>query len=162
MVSIVSFADRIVSLIAQVQRQYYRLVIVVGPVASGKTRVLQLVSDRTGAPILNANLEVARELLPMTGRQRSVRLPKVMEQIVTAATTAGSLVLLDNTEILFDTALTQDPLRLLQSLSRERTIVSTWGGRVEGRYIVYADPDHPEYRRYPIRDFEVVELEASQ
>jgi len=162
MVSIASFADRIVSLIAEVQRQYYRLLIVAGPVGSGKTRALQLVSDRTGAPILNVNLEVARALLPMTERQRSVRLPRVMEQIVTSATTAGNLVLLDNTEILFDTALKQDPLRLLQRLSRNRTIVSTWGGRVEGREIVHADPDHPEYRRYPIGDFEVVELQAGQ
>ena len=57
--------------------------------------------------------------------------------------------LVDNTEILFDLALQQDPLRLLQHASRNRTIVASWNGTVDDRYLSYADPGHPEHRRYP-------------
>ena len=56
---------------------------------------------------------------------------------------------MDNTEILFDLALQQDPLRLLQHASRNRTIVTSWNGTVDDRYLNYADSGHPEYRRYP-------------
>ena len=58
------------------------------------------------------------------------------------------LVLLDNIEILFDAALKQDPLRLLQGVSRNRTIVAAWNGTLENRYLTYASPEHPEHRRY--------------
>jgi hypothetical protein len=44
-----------------------------------------------------------------------------------AAAQAG-LVLLDNIELLFDVHLKQDPLRLLQGLSRNKTVVATWNG----------------------------------
>ncbi|MEN6474686.1 MAG: BREX-3 system P-loop-containing protein BrxF, partial [Syntrophaceae bacterium] len=45
------------------------------------------------------------------------------------------VVLLDNIEILFDVSLKQDPLRLLQGLSRNTTLVAAWSGeiRAEGQ-----------------------------
>ena len=45
--------------------------------------------------------------------------------------------------------LAQDPLRLLQSLSRNRTIVAAWPGIFDGASLTYAEPGHPEARRYP-------------
>ncbi len=67
-----------------------------------------------------------------------------------------SLILLDNIEILFDVAFKQDPLRLLQRLSRNRTVVASWNGTVDDGYLVYATPEHPEYRRYPARELVLV------
>ncbi|MCH7944758.1 MAG: BREX-3 system P-loop-containing protein BrxF [Armatimonadetes bacterium] len=64
--------------------------------------------------------------------------------------------LLDNIEILFDVTLEQDPLRLLEGVSRNRTIVAAWNGTLENGYLSYATPDHPEYRRYPRRELVVV------
>jgi len=48
---------------------------------------------------------------------------------------AADVVLLDNVEVLFDVSLKQDPLRLLQGLSRNKTVVAAWSGeiRTEGR-----------------------------
>jgi hypothetical protein len=62
------------------------------------------------------------------------------------------VVLLDNTEVLFDPELRQDPLRLLQSLARRRVVVASWAGGLDGADLVYAEPGHPEYRRYPRPD----------
>jgi len=80
-----------------------------------------------------------------------------------AATLAAqaALVLLDNIEILFDVHLKQDPLRLLQGLSRNRTVVAAWNGSIVDGHMTYAVPDHPEYRRYPIRDFLVASPEVT-
>lgn len=158
MTSDIPSIESLLSLIAKVKSRYYRLIILTGPVGSGKTKVLRLVSEKTGAPIVNVNLEVSRNLLSMTERQRSVCISRVVEQLVEAA--GNDVVLLDNIEILFDRSLELNPLELLKKLSRNRTIVSTWGGRAEGRELVYADSGHREYRRYPIEDFEVVEIET--
>jgi hypothetical protein len=69
-------------------------------------------------------------------------------------------------------------------LSRNKTIVAAWNGEIRTesrglrtesssdidlalstqsstRYLTYAVPDHPEYRRYPIRDFLVASPEVT-
>lgn len=61
---------------------------------------------------------------------------------------AGEVVLLDNIEMLFQPDLHQDPLRLLQAISRNRTVVATWRGAHVGKSLTYAVPYHPEFRRF--------------
>ena len=150
--------DRLIQSIENAVKQYYRLVLLVAPQKSGKTRALQEVHDRTAAPLINVNLELTRQLLDLTERQRALQLPRLLAEIVGAS--AADVVLLDNVEVLFDVSLKQDPLRLLQGLSRNKTVVAAWSGSIDGEHIVYATPDHPEYKRYPIRDFLVVNPEA--
>jgi hypothetical protein len=60
----------------------------------------------------------------------------------------SDVVLLDNIELLFAEELAQDPLRLLQSLSRNRAIVAAWPGGFDGACLTYAEHGHPEARRY--------------
>jgi len=151
--------DQIVRKLEQVTEQYYRLVLVVAPAGGGKTSALQDVSERTGAPLINVNLELSRRMLNLTKRQRALQLPKLLSDIVMEA--GSDVVLLDNIEILFDVSLKQDPLRLLQKLSRNKTVVAAWNGSIVDGYLTYAVPGHPEYRRYRIRDFLVVNLEVT-
>ena len=72
----------------------------------------------------------------------------------------SGVVLLDNIEILFDAALRQHPLRLLQDLSRSRTVAAAWNGSVEGNHVRHAAAGHPEYRRYPLDGVRAVRAEA--
>jgi hypothetical protein len=60
------------------------------------------------------------------------------------------VILLDNVELLFDVSLQIHPLRCLQTLARQRPIVTAWNGTVTNGLLTYAAPDHPEYRRYPL------------
>lgn len=124
---------------------YYRLVLVVGESGSGKSGVLREISENLGTIVVNVNLALSGKLLELTARQRSLRLPGILCQMVEQE---GNLVVLDNLEILFDQALLQDPLRLLQSISRNRTIVASWNGTVNGGRLEYAEAGHPEYRTY--------------
>lgn len=153
-------ADQIRREINEVRSLYYRLILIVGPTKSGKTSALQEVSELTSAPLVNVNLELSRRMLDLTERQRALQLQleRILGEIVGEAT--GELILLDNIEILFDVRLKQDPLRLLQGLSRKKTVVAAWNGSIVDGQITYAVPDHPEYRRYPIRDFLVVSPEV--
>lgn len=151
-------ADRVIRRIGQAAELYHRLVMLVAPAGAGKTAALQDVHKRTAAPLVNVNLELSRRMLDLTERQRALQLPRLLAEIVGAS--AADVILLDNVEVLFDVSLKQDPLRLLQGLSRNKTVVAAWGGSIDGAHMVYATPDHPEYRRYPLRDFLVVSPES--
>jgi hypothetical protein len=151
-------ADRVIKRIDQAAELYHRLVILVAPAGAGKTATLQDVHERTAAPLVNVNLELSRRMLDLTERQRALQLPRLLAEIVGAS--AADVVLLDNVEALFDVSLKQDPLRLLQGLSRNKTVVAAWSGTIDGEHMVYATPDHPEYKRYPLRDFLVVNPET--
>ena len=151
-------ADKVIEKIGHAAELYHRLIMLVAPADAGKTAALQDVHERTAAPLINVNLELSRRMLDLTERQRALQLPRLLSDIVGAS--AADVILLDNVEVLFDVSLKQDPLRLLQGLSRNRTVVAAWSGTIDGEHMVYATPDHPEYRRYPLGDFLVVNPEG--
>ena len=133
--------------LAGISDLYNRLVLVVGPARCGKTAILRAFALGNQLPLLNLGLELSRRLLDLTERQRILQLPALLENIV--ATPGADTVMLDNTEVLFNPALRQDPLRLLMGLSRNRTVISSWLGELAGPHLTYAAPGHPEFRRYP-------------
>ncbi len=67
-------------------------------------------------------------------------------------------VVVDNTEIVFDSALMMNPLGLIQSLACKRTLIWSWNGMHKDGYLTYAVPGHPEYQRIPASDLTVVAL----
>lgn len=152
-------ADQVIGKIKQAAELYQRLVLVVAPAEAGKTTVLLDVQERIGAPLINVNLELSRRMLELTVRQRALQLPRLLGELVDDA--AGEVVLLDNLEMLFDLSLRQDPLRLLQGLSRNKTVVAAWNGEITGDRITYAAPAHLEYKRYPTRDLLVASPEVT-
>ncbi|MFO7971455.1 MAG: BREX-3 system P-loop-containing protein BrxF [Desulfobacterales bacterium] len=151
-------ADRVMRRIDEAAVLYHRLVMLVAPAGTGKTAVLRDIHARMAAPLVNVNLELCQRMLDLTERQRALQLPRLLGEIV--AESAADVVLFDNLEVLFEVSLKQDPLRLLQGLSRNRTIVAALSGSIEGGNMVYAKPDHPEYRRYSLQDFLLVNPDA--
>ena len=151
-------AEAVNERLAHAESLYHRLVLVVGGDGGGKTAALRDLAERTGAPLLNVGAELSRRLLDLPEWQRPIRVAPLLDQV--AAETEGDVVLLDNIELLFDVALRQDPLRLLQGLSRSRTVVAAWNGSTEDGHILYAAPGHPEYRRSPVDGVLVVGAEA--
>ena len=149
-----SFAEQVLAGVRKAETLYHRLVIVAsdGP---GRTPALREVAARTGARVLNLNLEISRRMLDLAVRRRALQLPGLLEEI---ARNEGPLALFDRLEILFDPALEQDPLRLLRGTSRTRTVVAAWPGTIEAGCLRYAAPDHPEHRRYLCGDLPIVGL----
>lgn len=129
---------------------YSRLILVVGLAGSGKTASLREFATLGPYPIVNVSAELSRGLLELNERQRILQLPRMLEEMVAAH--EGPVLILDNTEILFTAALQQDPLRLLQQISRNRTIIASWFGSIADRELTHAVPNHPEFRRYPSPD----------
>lgn len=133
---------------------YNRLILVVGTAGGGKTDALRRFAELESCPRIDLGTKLSPLLLDLTERQRILQLPKLLEEIV--SNDNGQLVTLDNTEVLFTVSLQQDPLRLLQGLSRNRTIVASWFGQIDGQDLTHAVPNHPEFRRYPIHDLMIV------
>lgn len=152
-------ADQILEKARQADELYYRLVLVVAPAGAGKTTALHDVRDRSGASLVNVNLELSRRMLELTERQRALQLPGLFREIL--GNGGGGMILLDNIEVIFDVGLKQDPLRLLQGLSRNKTVVAAWNGIIIKEFLTYAAPDHPEYRRYPMHDLLLVSPEMT-
>ena len=143
----------------QLDQLYHRLLLVVAPSGAGKTTAILKVQERTGAPLVNVNLELSRLMLELTQRQQALQTPRLLQILVDGS--SNNMVLLDNTELLFDVNLKQDPLRLLQGLSRNKSVVASWNGAVRDGFLTYAEPDHAEYRRYLVRDFLVASPDAA-
>jgi hypothetical protein len=137
-------------------RQYHRLVLVVGPAGSGKTPLVKELCRRHSFPYLNVNLALSQRLLDLTSKERPLRVRRLLDDAI--GEQPGDAVILDNIELLFDPALQQDPLACLQALSRNRTLVASWGGAYTQDVLTYAEPGHPEYRRYERPDVIVVAL----
>jgi hypothetical protein len=137
---------------------YHRLVLLVGETGSGKTSVLRDVAAAFDTSVINVNLALSSELLELTAKQRSLRLPDILHQI---ADQAGPPAILDNLEILFDQDLKQDPLRLLQGISRNRAVVATWNGSMHSGRLFYAESGHPEYRSYDSVDALIVGMDGT-
>ncbi|HCO12159.1 MAG TPA: BREX-3 system P-loop-containing protein BrxF [Desulfonauticus sp.] len=147
-------AQQVLFKFEEVYSLYYRLILLVGLRRSGKTSVLNEVSEKLSAPLINVNLELSRVMLDLTERQRVLQVSKLLSEIVNKV--AGEVVLLDNIEMLFHVQLKQNPLYLLQKLSRNKTIVAAWNGYVMKNCLIYATPEHSEYRSYSVENFLVV------
>jgi hypothetical protein len=148
--------EQIGRLLSGISDLYNRLVLVVGPTGSGKTAAVRTVATERSQPLVNLGAELSRRLLDLTERQRIIQLPQLVEEIVSEQ--RSELLMLDNTEMLFNVALKQDPLRLLLSISRNRTVVATWLGEIADGHLIYAEPSHPEFRQYPAEGLLAVSL----
>ncbi|CAM5594725.1 hypothetical protein SSTU70S_03611 [Stutzerimonas stutzeri] len=88
--------DKIKRSLQAAEGLYHRLVLLVGETGSGKTGVLRDIAEEFGSSVVNVNLALSGELLELTAKQRSLRLPGILDQI---ADQAQAPVVLDNLEI---------------------------------------------------------------
>ncbi len=137
---------------------YHRLVLLVGETGSGKTKVLREFAEDIGAEVININLLLSAELLGLSEKQRLLHLPEILDKIVEKK---QATVVLDNIEILFDQRLKQDPLKLLQLISRNRSVIAAWNGKIEQQRLTYAETGHHEYRQYDAKELLLVSMDGT-
>ncbi|MFZ4524146.1 MAG: BREX-3 system P-loop-containing protein BrxF [Chlorobium sp.] len=137
---------------------YHRLVLLVGETGFGKTKVLREFAGKIGTEVININLLLSAELLGLSEKQRMLHLPEILDKIVGKGQVT---VVLDNIEILFDQQLQQDPLKLLQLISRNRSVIAAWNGKIEQSRLTYAETGHPEYRQYDAKELLLVSMDGT-
>jgi hypothetical protein len=151
-----SIIDSILTHLEHIEELPYRLIIIVAPSGSGKTAILQELSRKINYPLVNVNLLLGARLKELTKSQHSLRVDRILTEILDKI--GNPAVILDNIEILFDINLKISPLSLLQKISRNRTVIASWNGSIDGNRLIYAQPGHAEYGNYELEDVIAIRL----
>lgn len=139
------------SLISRAELSYYKLIIVVGKSGSGKTTLLRRISEELHFPLINLGLELSRRLLSLTNKQRKLMAAEIIEEILDEQDVP--ILVIDNTEVVFDPNLKLNPSGLLKNISRNRLLIWSWNGEQDGDQLIYSYAGHPEYHRTPSNEF---------
>jgi adenylate kinase len=139
------------SLISRAELSYYKLIIVVGKSGSGKTTLLRRISEELHFPLVNLGLELSRRLLSLTNKQRKLMAAEIIEEILDEQD--APILVIDNTEVVFDPNLKLNPSGLLKNISRNRLLIWSWNGEQNGDQLIYSYAGHPEYHRIPSNEF---------
>ena len=112
--------DKLDTSLQSIDSQYHRLIILVNCEDSSKQDILGLMKENHEVKPVNLNLELSARLLEYSIKQRPLKVAEIMADLIEAL---PSPVVFDKLDILFDPSLQTDPLALLQSLSRSKTII---------------------------------------
>jgi len=131
--------------VSQAENSYCRLILIVGPVNSGKSALLEEASIY-GISRLNFGEEFSRRLLSKPIHLRSAEGEEMAIDLVNEQ--KSSRLAIDNTEVLFESPMRLNPLTLLKRLSINRLIVATWTGTFDDSQLVYGIKGHPAYQEF--------------
>ena len=151
--------DKLKSALQSIESQYHRLIILVNCEDSSQQEILGLMKEELDVKPVNLNLELSSRLLEYSIKQRPLKVAEIMADLIEAL---PAPVLLDKLDILFEPSLQTDPLALLQSLSRSKTIIAFWSGSLKDNKLYYAEPGYPEYRSYPVQDFVAIDAKPQE
>ena len=147
-------ADTVINSLVQVGNNFSKLLMLVGPAFSGKTQCLKEVSERINIPQLNLGVELSKKLIELSIKQQVLRVSGLTKEIINNV--HSDVALVDNIEILFNPDLKVDPIRLLLNCSRNKTLVVAFSGMHVDDSIIYAEPQHPEYKKFKVEDYKVI------
>lgn len=122
---------------------------------------LGYISNQTvGLPGLNVGLAVAERLIEYAAPERPKFLASCLQELINEA--EGSVLVLSRIEVLFESSLATDPLKLLKACSRQKTLLVEWPGYLSSSSLIYATPNHSDYREYRLADLkDVIVLSAN-
>lgn len=128
---------------ARVSALRYRLILLTGSnwPQDAPQHVQRIVPD---CIVLNLGLALSQRLLDISSHQRPAQAPILLADLLAGEEPA----MLYDIELLFDPTLQLEPLRALKATSRSRILLVLWPGAYEDHKLTYAEPGHPEYKRY--------------
>lgn len=144
-------------LVAEVGGLHSKLILLVGGEGARRTEALTVFAAAVGLAPLNVGLSLGRALSVVPQKQRHLQTGVLLRELVEQHA-VGDLLLVSNTELLFDRSLQQDPLDLLKRLAHARTVVAVWPGQWYDDRLSYAPLGHPEHREYGLDGFVPFEI----
>lgn len=151
-----SLTNSTVDALAQAESCREMIVLVVGRSGSGKSKLLRSVSEQAGCRLLNLSHPLANRLVEIPKKRLPLEVEGVVCELISQEDSTACAV--DNTDLLFSSALHVDPVRMLSGISRRhRLIVGLHGRMHEGRF-VHGHRDHPEHHQTEIRGIPVIDL----
>ncbi|MBO0997208.1 BREX-3 system P-loop-containing protein BrxF [Bacillus sp. SD075] len=130
-----------------ISSKYYKLLLVC---EHQKGNSVQYIGQSEHYTVLNISLLLSERLMEYPRKRMTNRVHALLSEILKEA--ESDVICLEHIEILFDPNLNQDAIQLLQSFSRNYTLVVSWRGTYDGKRFTYAVPGHSEY--YECSDFD--------
>jgi len=149
--------EQLQRLIAEIGDLNSKLVLLVGPSRSGKSKLLRALGAKLGINPLNVGLELGRRLAATPNNKRSFAAGELLREIADKERTDDPL-LLDNLELLFEKGLQINPLDLVKRFAHSKRVVAVWPGELRGSRLIYAEISHPEHRDYSRDGVVVLEI----
>jgi hypothetical protein len=147
----------------------YHLVLIVSADEVKLSGVLHGVAVQREYPVLNMGMKLSETLVGVPEAWRALNAGGAVRDLVTQSAGTSTVLAVDNINILFDPALSLNPLDLLTGISRSLTLVVAWPGKCMWgeesalKSLDHADPSHDEYRNYTHADTTaIVDLERTE
>ncbi|GAB7386954.1 BREX-3 system P-loop-containing protein BrxF [Bacillaceae bacterium] len=135
-------SDPLMDHLKRIYNQRHKLLFIVENNAPDLDEILaRLKAERI--PIVNVNLVLADQLRRISAKDRPFAVKQILRQYLDRL--AAEIVCFRHIEYLFDPELSQDPVRLFESLSGNRILIVIWPGQGDGGILRYASPEHPEF-----------------
>ena len=144
--------ERLEQLINDVSTLNSKLILLIAPPNSGKSKLLRDASEQLALPLITVGVALGLELLPIPIAQRPLKAAELL-RVLAAKNGSQTAILFDDIEILFDSTLKLDPIELLKRQARAIPVVVAWPGDMAHGRLTYATAGHPEHRDYAIDGF---------
>jgi hypothetical protein len=92
------------------------------------------------------SLELSQRLLEIARPDQGKQAPNLLNVLVEEGDPTG--VIVERLELLFEKSLELNPLERLKEVSRYRTVIAIWEGKLQDGHLLYAEFGHTEYRSY--------------
>ena len=132
-----------------------KLILLIGKPESGKTQILQELSDNHKTPVFSLGYEISKAILEGLSND------KILGFLREKLGSKKSIKFLDNLEVLFARSLDLNPLDILKLLARDQVILACLPGQVIDGNLIFAEASTPEYKsysKYELKDIVLFEL----
>ncbi|WP_320820294.1 BREX-3 system P-loop-containing protein BrxF [Thalassolituus sp.] len=110
----------------------------------------KVLNNKASIQSVSLNKLLSKELVTVTKKNRSRKVLEITSRIIESK--SKEIVFVTDLEILFDRSLEVEPVRLLETCAKHKTIMVLWPGDKTSSGLSYATPSHPEYRNYKASD----------
>ncbi|WPX10121.1 BREX-3 system P-loop-containing protein BrxF [Anaerocellum danielii] len=139
-------------MLGELDKYYYKLALIISENPSQTSKILKELSTTFGIRYINLNLELANYLVEIPFSERWLHVSKAIDEIILK--NEDQSLVIDNTDILFEEHLKIDPVGVLKNASKYKKLIASLRARIENNYIIYANPQAKEYKKYKIDNLE--------
>lgn len=104
--------------------------------------------------ILNLGQTLSRELIQVEKDLRDTEVENVTKRIFSQ--TYSNRIIATDIDILFNPSYKLDVIKLFIQLSRNKTVIVQWPGKIDSNYLIYSEPQYDDYKKYDIKDYNII------
>lgn len=135
---------------------YYKLILIVVENPSSTSEFLKKLAEEKSFHYVNLNLSLSEKLIQIPFERRWLYVNEMLDEILRKNN--HEVLVVDNTEILFEKHLKLDPVGTLKNISRYKKMIVSVRGVLKDDCLVYARPGEDEYRAWRIKELEFTVL----